>query len=242
MASRARGIPRGNPRLAPKPAFAKNTSIRPKRCSAAATSRLLVRPARHVAADRDRALAELLGKPGELVLGAGGQHHAVPNSAALQAVAAPMPLLAPVITMTGWSGIGGFLATGASTLGDRGRSESHKGSIPGRPRTRGPLRELLPQGLPSGGAARRVDSLHGAQAAGRGAHRIGLVHPLRGRRGRPDRRQDDDPDPVAGEREWIKIGGESGIGSGRAFGWAGSAWWELTFESFEQPLFHSRPR
>ncbi len=46
------------------------------------------------------------------------------------------------------------------------------------------------------------------------------------------------PDPVAGEREWIKIGGESGIGSGRAFGWAGSAWWELTFESFEQPLFH----
>ena len=46
------------------------------------------------------------------------------------------------------------------------------------------------------------------------------------------------PHPVAGEREWIKIGGEAGIGPGRAFGWAGSAWWELTFESFEQPLFH----
>jgi hypothetical protein len=44
--------------------------------------------------------------------------------------------------------------------------------------------------------------------------------------------------PAAGEREWIKVGDESGIGSGRAFGWAGPAWWELSFKSEEEPLFH----
>jgi hypothetical protein len=45
-------------------------------------------------------------------------------------------------------------------------------------------------------------------------------------------------EPVAGEGGWIRVGDASGIGDGRAFGWAGSAWWELTFESDEEPLFH----
>jgi hypothetical protein len=46
------------------------------------------------------------------------------------------------------------------------------------------------------------------------------------------------PAPTTGERDWVRVGGEAGIGDGRAFGWAGSAWWELTYESPEPPLFH----
>ncbi len=44
--------------------------------------------------------------------------------------------------------------------------------------------------------------------------------------------------PVAGEGGWVRVGDASGIGDGRAFGWAGNAWWELNFESDEEPLFH----
>ena len=44
--------------------------------------------------------------------------------------------------------------------------------------------------------------------------------------------------PVAGEGGWVRVGDASGIGDGRAFGWAGNAWWELSFESDEEPLFH----
>jgi hypothetical protein len=46
------------------------------------------------------------------------------------------------------------------------------------------------------------------------------------------------PDPVAGERDWIKVGEAAGMGDGRAYGWAGEAWWELSFEPYEAPLFH----
>ena len=46
------------------------------------------------------------------------------------------------------------------------------------------------------------------------------------------------PAPETGERDWIRIGDASGMGAGRAFGWAGPAWWELSFESHEEPLFH----
>ena len=46
------------------------------------------------------------------------------------------------------------------------------------------------------------------------------------------------PDPVAGERDWIQVGEAAGMGDGRAYGWAGEAWWELSFEPYEAPLFH----
>ena len=80
----------------------------------------------------------------------------------------------------------------------------------------GPLRELLPEGLPPGGAARRLDPLHGPQAAGRGAQGIGLVHALRGRRRRPGGGQGDDPRSPSARRARLDPGSAtpSGIGPG----------------------------
>ena len=91
------------PRAAPKPALANATSRRPNRSSARLDHRLLLLPLGDVALDRERAvLASQLG--GELLQpfgGPGGQHHAVAGLRREPAVAAPMPLDAPVIRKTG---------------------------------------------------------------------------------------------------------------------------------------------
>ena len=67
-----------------------------------------------------------------------------------------------------------------------------------------------------------MDSLHGAQAAGRGAEPDRVWFTLfEAGAGGPIAAKTTIPDPVAGERDWIRIGGAPGIGAGRAFGWAG---------------------
>ncbi len=67
------------PRLAPKPALAKTTSMRPNASSAAATIASCWLELRHVARDRERALgaAELVGERVELVLRARREHEPV---------------------------------------------------------------------------------------------------------------------------------------------------------------------
>ena len=44
--------------------------------------------------------------------------------------------------------------------------------------------------------------------------------------------------PGAGERQWVRLGEAAGIGKGRAFGYAGECWWELSYDAYEEPLFH----
>jgi hypothetical protein len=46
------------------------------------------------------------------------------------------------------------------------------------------------------------------------------------------------PDVEAGGKNWISLGEVSAMGPGRAYGSAGEAWWELSFESSEPPLLH----
>ena len=172
------------PRLAPKPALAKNTSMRPKRSSAVATSACwssqLVTSQRTgdrapspsssasaASLSSERAASttpvpELDGPAGgggaDAAAGAGDDHHGLRR---------PWP---------------GFLAAAVGRLGRTVAGVNPtEARFPGVRAVRRALRELLPQGLPSGGAARRVDPLHGPQARRRGAQGIGLVHPLRGR-------------------------------------------------------------
>ena len=73
----------------------------------------------------------------------------------------------------------GVLATGAGRLRATVAADHHRGPLPGACRRGRALRELLPQGLPPGRAARRLDPLHGAQAPGRAAERLALVHAVR---------------------------------------------------------------
>jgi len=72
----------------------------------------------------------------------------------------------------------------------------------------GPLRELLPEGMPTRRRRRDLDPPHGPQAARGGADRLDLVHALRPRRARPAGDQGD----RAGERavgarpgSWIRV-------------------------------------
>ncbi len=65
------------------------------------------------------------------------------------------------------------------TLPARGVRRPNRGPLPGRAGAGRPLRELLPEAVPSVRAARGLDPVHGAQAAGRRPDRFALVHAVR---------------------------------------------------------------
>ena len=91
--------------MAPKPALAKTASIRPKRSERGRGHRLDLVPLGHVAADRQRPLVRRRAR--RPAPRAASMRRAARTSrwlpAAARAVAAPMPLLAPVISITGSS-------------------------------------------------------------------------------------------------------------------------------------------
>ncbi len=66
-----------------------------------------------------------------------------------------------------------------------GSAGANRGALPGGRRRVRSLRELLHQGHPPRGRPGGLDPPHRAQAAGRGARGLDLVHPLRRRRARP---------------------------------------------------------
>ena len=87
-------------RVMPRPALLTHTSMRPKRASAAADDALDVGAARHVGDDRQR-VRRRTGAPTAAARRRGGPPAPPPRRACQpSASAAPMPLLAPVITTT----------------------------------------------------------------------------------------------------------------------------------------------
>src|SRR5919106_6448040 len=123
-----------------------------------------------------------------------------------------MPVLAPVMTRTGSSATRRVCTTRVRSA-SRGASAPYRGSLPRGGGVGGPLRELLPEGLPPRGAARGLDPVHGAQAAGGGGEGVALVHPVR-RHGRRSPRAEGHAARTAGGRRRVDSRGGGGARPG----------------------------
>ena len=151
-----------------------------------------------------------------------------------------MPLLAPVMTITGSSAMPGFLAGGAGRLPALSGVEPTEARFPARSRVGAGhyesyyLKACHPE-EPLGVWIRyTVHKRPGERAQG-----LGLVHPLRGRRRRPVARQKITVAGAARGRARLDRVGEAAASARRALSaWAGDAWWELSLRRAEAPLFH----
>ena len=118
------------------------------------------------------------------------------------------PVLAPVITSTGWSAMAREVIYAARPWRSSTQQQpASRTCLRGRP-----LRELLPEAVPSVGAARGLDPVHGAEAAGRRPDRLPVVHALT--RDGPRAAKLTVPDPETGGGDWLRVG-EARIGGGR---------------------------
>ena len=113
--------------MAPKPALAKTASMRPKRSSAAAA---IASTWSHSVTSQRTASARSsppssAASSSSASIAARRQHQPVARAAAARAVAAPMPLLAPVISRTGSLGHAAILASGRA----RGRACDNPRSV-----------------------------------------------------------------------------------------------------------------
>src|SRR5215211_7422961 len=177
------GVSFRKPRAAPKPALAKKASSAPKRSTPSRTraswsSKLVTSQRRGTATSSPPSSAASSRSLSSERAPSTTRH---PSRTARRAVAAPMPLLAPVIART--PAKAPFLAG----VGCRrhGSPRPDPGPLSTRGAERRHVRELLPPRGAPGATAGRLDPLHGREAARRPGDRIALVHALRRRASRP---------------------------------------------------------